>query len=138
MKLRIVLSLAVAAAVATGAQPATGHESSRVNAQQRLFAKHQNLDRSDARVQLQIANRRFAPLRRLTCTTVISDQWFHPLTGEVRTYREDWFLVIRNFPPRTRLRSRKSTIFVQHPELTSDPQWQPQGVTVTTPHCHAR
>jgi hypothetical protein len=138
MSNRPILGLAVVAAVVLSAQPVLGHESSRVNAQQRVLAKHQNLDRSDARVQLVIANRRFTPIRRLVCTTTISDQWFHPVTGEVRTYTEDWFLVIRRFPARTRLRSQKDTIFVDHPELTADPQWQPQGVTIKTPHCHAR
>jgi hypothetical protein len=138
MRTRPILGLALVAAVALSAQPAAGHESARVNAQQRVLAKHQNLDRSDARVQLVVANRRFTPIRRLVCTTTISDQWFHPVTGEVRTYSEDWFLVIRRFPARTRLRSQKDTIFVGHPELTTDPQWQPQGVTVKTPHCHAR
>jgi hypothetical protein len=138
MRTRPILGLVLVAAVVLSAQPALGHESARVNAQQRVLAKHQNLDRSDARVQLVIANRRFTPIRRLVCTTTISDQWFHPVTGEVRTYTEDWFLVIRRFPARTRLRSQKDTIFVGHPELTADPQWQPQGVTVKTPHCHAR
>ncbi|HEX2025272.1 MAG TPA: hypothetical protein VHH92_02640 [Actinomycetota bacterium] len=138
MRTRTIAGLALVAAVILGGQPALGHESARVNAQQRVFAKHQNLDRSDARVQLQITNRRFTPIRRLVCTTVISDQWHHPVTGEVRKYSEDWFLVIRRFPARTRLRSQKDTIFVNHPELTADPLWQPQGVTVKTPHCHAR
>lgn len=138
MPVRVVLSLALVAVVALSSVPSAAHESARVNAQQRVLAKHQNLDRSDARVQLVVVNRRPTEIRRLVCETDISDQWLHPVTGEVRTYTEDWFLVIRHFAARTRLRSRKDTIFVSHPELTADPQWQPQGVTVETPHCHAR
>jgi hypothetical protein len=60
------------------------------------------------------------------------------VTGEARSYSEDWFLTIRNFPARTRLRPVRDTIFVSHPELAADPQWQPQGVTVKTQHCHVR
>jgi hypothetical protein len=127
-----------ALALALAPLGASAHEASRVNAQQRVFSKTQTLDRSQARVQLRITNKRFKEINRLVCETKISDRWLHPVTLEVRTYSEDWFLVIRNFPERTRLRSRKDTIFVQHGELTTDPQWQPQGVTVKTPHCHAR
>lgn len=138
MRFRIVVGLTVLLAVVLESGPSVAHRSSGVKAQQRVFAKHQNLDRSDARVQLLVSNRRFRPIRRLVCETDISSKWFHPVTGEVRTFTEDWFLTIRNFPERTRLRSRKDTIFVGHPELTTDPQWQPQGVTVKTPHCHVR
>jgi hypothetical protein len=127
---------ALALALAPGG--ASAHEASKVNVQQRVFSKTQALDRSQARVQLRITNKRFNEINRLVCETRISDRWLHPVTQEARTYTEDWFLVIRNFPERTRLRSRKDTISVQHGELTTDPQWQPQGVTVKTPHCHAR
>jgi hypothetical protein len=135
---RSVLALLVVAGLVLSSAPSSAHESPRVNAQQRVLAKHQNLDRSDARVQLLVTNRRFDDIRRLKCITVISDRWAHAVTGEIREYREDWFLVIRRFPARTRLRSKKSTIFVSHPELITDPAWQPQGVTVATRHCHAR
>jgi hypothetical protein len=135
---RIVVGPAVLVAVVVSSSPSVAHKSEGVKAQQRVFAKHQNLDRSDARVQLRVANRRFRPIRRLVCETEITDKWFHPVTGEVRTYSEDWFLTVRNFPERSRLLSRKDTIFVAHSDLTTDPQWQPQGVTVRTRHCHAR
>jgi hypothetical protein len=135
---RTVIALLVVAGLVLSSSPAAAHESPRINAHQKVLAKHQNLDRSDARVQLLITNRRFDDIRRLTCTMLISDRWAHATTGEVREYSEDWFLVIRRFPARTRLRSKKDTIFVSHPELTTDPAWQPQGVTVVTRHCHAR
>jgi hypothetical protein len=138
VRFRVVVGLAVFVAVVLSSSPSVAHKSQGVKAQQRVFAKHQNLDRSDARVQLLVTNRRFRPIRRLVCETEISDKWFHPVTGEVRTYTEDWFLTIRNFPERSRLRSRKDMIFVEHVELTTDPQWQPQGVTVRTRHCHVR
>lgn len=138
MRVRLGLAVAVVAALVLTSWPVAAHESSRVNAQQKVFGKTQNLDRSTARVRLQVTNRRFTRIRRLVCETVISDRWAHPATGEVREYEEDWFLVIRNFDARTRVRSRKSTISVSHPELTADPSWQPQGVTVKTKHCHAR
>ena len=127
---------ALALALAPGG--ASAHEASKVNVQQRVFSKTQALDRSQARVQLRITNKRFNEIDRLVCETTISDRWLHPVTQEMRTYTEDWFLTIRNFPERTRLRSRKDTIFVEHGELSTDPQWQPQGVTVKTPHCHVR
>jgi hypothetical protein len=127
-----------ALALALGPVEASAHEAPKVNAQQRVFNKTQALDRSQARVQLRITNKRFKEINRLVCKTEISDRWLHPVTQEIRTYTEDWFLVIRNLPERTRVRSRKDTIFVEHSELTTDPQWQPQGVTVKTPHCHAR
>lgn len=136
MRLCIGLGLVVTLLLSSG--PAGAHDSSRVKVQQRVFSKHQNLDRSDAKVQLQVTNRRIDDIRRLVCQTQISDRWFHPVTQETRMYSEDWFLVIRTFPARTRIRSRKDVIFVGHGELTADPQWQPQGVTVQTPHCHAR
>jgi hypothetical protein len=123
--------------LAVSSATASAHEAPRVNAQQRVFSKTQALDRSQARVQLRITNKRFKEIRRLVCETEISDRWLHAVSQETRTYTEDWFLVIRNFPERTRLRSRKDTVFVQHGELTADPQWQPQGVTVKTSHCHA-
>jgi hypothetical protein len=135
---RIRIAVLGVLALVVAPEIASGHEASKLNAQQRVFSKQQALDRSEARVQLRITNKRFDEINRLVCETQISDRWLHPVTQEMRTYSEDWFLVIRNFPARTRLRSRKDTIFVQHGELTADPQWQPQGVTVKTPHCHAR
>jgi hypothetical protein len=138
MRVRLGFAVVMVAALVLSSWPAAAHESSRVNAQQRVFGKNQTLEESTARVQLRVTNRRFTRIRRLVCETVISDRWAHPTTGEVREFSEDWFLVIRNFQPRTRVRSRKSTISVSHPELTTDPSWQPQGVTVKTKHCHAR
>jgi hypothetical protein len=138
MRFRGGIGVLAAVALALAPVGASAHEASKVNDQQRVFSKTQGLDRSQARVQLRITNKRFNEINRLVCETEISDRWLHPVTQEMRTYTEDWFLTIRNFPERTRLRSRKDTIFVQHGELTTDPQWQPQGVTVETPHCHAR
>lgn len=138
MRFRGGIGVLGALALALPSGGASAHEASKVNAQQRVFSKTQALDRSQARVQLRITNKRFNEINRLVCQMEISDRWLHPVTQEMREYTEDWFLVIRNFPERTRLRSRKDTIFVQHGELTTDPQWQPQGVTVKTPHCHAR
>ena len=138
MRFRVFLAALLVGGLVLSATVSTAHEAPRVNAQQRIFSKHQNLDRSDAKVQLVVTNRRFTRISRLVCETEISDQWQHPATGEVRKYSEDWFLVIRNVPPRTRLRSRKDVIFVNHPELTADPTWVPQGVTVKTRHCHQR
>ncbi|MGH2677300.1 MAG: hypothetical protein ACRDHB_02920 [Actinomycetota bacterium] len=138
MRVRVGIGVLGALALALAPVGASAHEASKVNAQQRVFSKSQGLDRSQARVQLRITNKRFNEINRLVCETEISDRWLHPVTQEIRTYTEDWFLVIRNFPQRTRLRSKKDTIFVQHGELTTDPQWQPQGVTIKTTHCHVR
>jgi hypothetical protein len=137
LRARNGIGLLVTAALLLPAYPATGHTSSGIKAQQRVLAKHQNLDRSEARVQLRLTNRRFQSVR-LVCETIISDKWFHPTTGETRTYSEDWFLQYNNFPARTRGKSKKDVLSVEHPELAADPAWQPQGVTVKTPHCHAR
>lgn len=137
MRARIGIGLLVTVALLAPAYPATAHTSAGIKAQQRVLAKHQNLDRSDARVQLRLTNRRFSDVA-LVCKTVIMDEWFHPTTGEIRTFSEDWFLGYRKFPARTRGRSLKSVIFVEHPELTADPAWQPRGVFVETQHCHAR
>lgn len=136
MRLRGFLALLVVGGLILPASATTAHEARRVKSQQRVFSKHQNLDRSDAKVQIRVTNRRFTSIPRLACETVISDRWTHAVTGEVREFSEDWFLVIRNVPPRTRLRSRKDVIFVSHAELAADPAWQPQGVTIKTPHCH--
>lgn len=137
MRVRVVLAQFVVAGLLLSATASQAHESSRVDAQQRVFSKKQTLDRSEAKVQIQVTNRRNTAIPRLVCETVITDQWTHPTAG-ARTFSEDWFLVIRNVPARTRLRSRKDTIFVSHPELATDPAWQPQGVTVKTQHCHQK
>jgi hypothetical protein len=137
LRARNGIGLLVTAALLLPAYPASAHTSSGIKAQQRVLAKHQNLDRSDARVQLRLTNRRFSDVA-LVCKTVIMDEWFHPTTGEIRSYSEDWFLGYRRFPARTRGRSLKSIIYVEHPELTADPAWQARGVFVETQHCHAR
>jgi hypothetical protein len=128
-------ALIVAGSVLLSASTSVAHEASGVNAQQRVFSKKQNLDRSVAKVQLQVTNRRQSRIPRLVCETVITDRWVHPVAGP-EEFSEDWFLVIRNVPARTRLRSKKDTIFVSHPQLAADPTWEPRGVTVKTPHCH--
>jgi nitrogen fixation protein len=136
MPVRGVLALVVAGGLVLSSTASTAHEARKVNAQQRVFSKHQSPDRSRAKVQIRVTNRRFTAIPRLACETIISDRWTHAVTGEVREFGEDWFLVIRNVPPRTRLHSRKDVIFVSHPELAADPSWLPQGVTVRTRHCH--
>jgi hypothetical protein len=138
MRFRHALDVAVVVGLVLPWMPAGAHEARRVNAQQRVFSKHQRPARSNAKVQIRVTNRRFTPIPRLACETVISDRWAHAATGEVREFREDWFLVVRNVPPRTRLHSRKDVIFVSHPEVAADPAWQPRGVTVETRHCHRR
>jgi hypothetical protein len=137
MRTRIGLGLLVTLLLLLPASTVTAHRSPGIRAHQRVFAKTQALDRSEARVQLRLTNRRFQSVR-LVCETIISDKWFHPTTGETRTYSEDWFLQYNNFPARTRGKSKKDVLSVEHPELAADPAWQPQGVTVKTPHCHAR
>jgi hypothetical protein len=128
-------ALIVAGIVLLSAGASSAHEAAGVNAQQRVFSKKQNLDRSVAKVQLQVTNRRQTRIPRLVCETVITDRWAHPTAGPAE-FSEDWFLVIRNVPARTRLRSRKDTIFVSHPQLAADPAWEPRGVTIKTRHCH--
>jgi hypothetical protein len=137
MRVRLVVAPLVAGGLVLSATLSAAHEAAKVNAQHRVFSKEQALDRSKAKVQIQVTNRRVTSIPRLVCETVITDRWAHPTAG-TREFSEDWFLVIRNVPPRTRLRSRKDTIFVSHPELAADPAWQPRGVTVSTEHCHRR
>ena len=103
---------------------------------QRVLSTNQTLESSEARIKHTIVNRRSQPVRG-RCTAIIEGRWTHPTTLENRSYKEDWFLKIRNLQPGQKLKA-SGTIFVEHPELAADPAWQPQGVTVKTKHCHVR
>lgn len=114
----------------------SAHKSRGLTVRQRVLSTNQTLSRSEARIKHLIINRRSQPVRG-KCTAVIEGRWTHSVTLENRSYTEDWFLKIRKLFPGQKLRA-SGTIFVEHPELTTDPAWQPQGVSVKTTHCHVR
>jgi hypothetical protein len=130
------VSVLVAAALVLSTASVGAHESPGIDVRQRVFYTSQSLDKSKAKVGHRVHNRRSNDVY-LKCIIFIRAKWFHPVTGETRMYDQKFFLVRYAVEERSRFKVR-GTIFVKHGELIGDPQWQPQGVTVETPHCHAR
>jgi hypothetical protein len=129
-------TLLIAGLVILAPTVSSAHKSSKLTVRQRVLSTNQTLERSEARIKHVIKNRRKLPVKG-RCTAIIEGRWTHPTTLESRSYKEDWFLKIRKLAPGRKLRA-SGTIFVEHPELTTDPAWQPLGVTVKTTHCHVR
>lgn len=129
-------ALLVAGLLVLAPSTSSAHKSSRLTVRQRVRSTNQTPQRSQANIKHTIINRRNEPVRG-KCTAIIEGRWSHPTTLENRTYEEDWFLRIRRLFPGQKLRA-SGTIFVDHPDIAADPAWQPQGVTVKTPHCHVR
>ncbi|MGH2546782.1 MAG: hypothetical protein ACRDHJ_07905 [Actinomycetota bacterium] len=128
----VVLATALVVLAPSGS---TAHKPG-LSVRQRVLSTNQTLESSEARIKHTIVNRRSQPVRG-RCTAIIEGRWTHPTTLENRSYKEDWFLKVRNLQPGQKLKA-SGTIFVEHPELAADPAWQPQGVNVKTKHCHVR
>jgi hypothetical protein len=134
---RVSLVLLVLGALMLSPSSSSAHKSSGIKVGLQVSSKTQNLDRSEAHVRAVVKNRRSEDVSGRRCVLLIRAQWFHPVTGEIRIFTEDWFMNFGRIRAGRNLRF-VDTIYVEHAELTADPQWQPQGVRVKNPHCHVR